>query len=604
MADVLTPESARASGPAASGSGVADAESSAWPRRLFVTVVFIAVTAVLLRPTPYDLNHTLTNMGDPAIVGWALSWNSHALATHPTGVFQAPIFWPNPDTLAYTDTLLLLAPPFALIRALGGSWELGVNLLTITLLFLSLVITYSLVRRLTARTDAAILAAVAFTYSSYSLGHYGHLHLLLLGQFSLGFLLTFKLLEEPRWQTALWLGLLNVSFCLGSLYYALAWAVCLGTVLVIRLVTRRARLGAAMWRSLVVMGLVSLLAAPVFIPYVRLGKDRPLVPEWGFKAGDLVTVPSGSVLYPGLDEWASGRATRFEHAFFPGFSTAALAVGGGVVLVAATVAARRRRRSADGAAAEITAADRRRNEVWLLLAAVVPTSIIALGAETHGITMPFTWLHDHVPGFGGIRIAARFAIPALLAGCALAAVGYTWIAERLRPRVAVAVATVLLAFLVLEQVGDITHVPVDDRPRTLAVYRALHRQPDGAVAELPMESPAATDGGMQWAIVEATRMLYSTLDFHPRVNGQSGGWPDDYFDTIDAVNTFPAPRALAKLRKLRVRYLVLHTAPVSGFPQYTEAQAQSIVDQLPNGASARRYGDSWLVDLGPRADDS
>jgi hypothetical protein len=565
-------------------------------RRLIVSAVFIAVTIVFLRPTPDHLTHTLTNLGDPSIYGWSLSWSSHVLASHPTTVFQAPIFWPHPDTLAYTDSLLVLSLPFALVRALGGSWALAVNLITIGILLFSLGATYALFRRLIGRTDAAVFGAIAFTYSSYSFGHIGHVHLLLLGQFSLGFLLTFRLFRRPRLREGLGLGLLNVTVCAGSLYYALAWALCLGTAVGIWLIATRVRPGRRFWLAMLTMVAVSLLAFPILIPYARLSADRPLMPAWSIKASDAITVARGSYLYPGLDNRASARPLRTEHSFFPGFSTAGLALVGIVVLVRV----RRKRpgyqRGEPGDEPTSSGARFRRLELWIVLAAAAVNMIIAIGPVVRGHTMPFTWLHSHVPAFGGIRATARFAVPALLAVSVLAALGYAALARRLRPRTATVVAVILSAFLVLELAGPLTHVRVPEDAPTLAVYRALHRRSPGATAELPMENP--TVDGQAWSYVEAVRMLYATLDWHPRVNGQSGGWPDDYIKNVVDINQYPGPVGVAATRRLHVRYLILHTGHTAGFPQYTRAQVREILGRLPSNARARRYGNAWLIDLG------
>ncbi len=561
---------------------------------MLVTLLFLVVIAIALRPTLHDLTHTLTNLGDPAIYGWNLSWSSHTLASHPTQVFQANIFWPHPDSLAYTDSLLLLVPPYALVRALGGSWALSLNVVTIEVLLFTLGATYALLRRLTGRTDAAILGAIAFGFSSYSFGHIGHIHLLLVGQYSLGFLLTFRILDRPRIRDAVFLGLLNVSMFLGSLYYALTWVICLATILVIWFVVKRARLSAPMWRAIVVTGLVSLLAIPVIIPYARLSTKRPLVAEWSSKATDAITVAPGSYLYPGLDAAADDRPARREHSFFPGFSTGVFALAGVGFLIAGL---RRRGRGAPNPAAD--AVRRQRREIGLMLAAAAASLVVAIGPEAFGQAMPFTWLHQHVPGFGGIRVTARFAVPALLACCALAAIGYSALTARLKPRAALAVVTLMIALLMVEQAAPLTHVDVPENRSALAVYHALDHRPAGAVAELPMESPAARDGGLAWSYVEAVRMLYSTLDWHPRVNGQSGGWPDDYIPNVDAINQYPAPAGADAVARLHVRYLILHTHTTAGFPQLSGARVRSILDHLPPGATAHRYGTAWLVDLGP-----
>ncbi len=88
-------------------------------------------------------------------------------------------------------------------------------------------------------------------------------------------------------------------------------------------------------------------------------------------------------------------------------------------------------------------------------------------------------------------------------------------------------------------------------------------------------------------------MLFSTIDWHPRVNGYSGYVPPGYAEDIDVLNTFPSPVSVERMRQLGVRYAVLHL----GSGQYTPQQVADIVAALPPGSTARPYGDAWLVDI-------
>lgn len=575
-------------------------------RIAWLTALFVALIGVMIRIGPTSMTTTFPNLGDPVLYAWALSWNAHAVVTAPLHLFDANIFWPHPLSLAYSDNMFVVMPPFALVRALGGSWALGINTVMLGLLLLSLAATYSLARWLTARTDAAILAAIAFTFSSYTLSHLGHTQLLLLGQFPLGFLLAFKWLEQRRTRDAVLLGALNVSVALGALYYLAIWVVCLAVVLIGWLVLVRFHPEPGFWNGLLVVGAISLLSVPFLTPYAELGQERPLVPEWGLNVGDVVTVAPGSLLYTGLDDRAQRSGDRFEHAFFPGFITLALAATG--IAAIGWGLTRRGRRDANGDAngddVEDTGADEdgvvasRRRFLWLLLLAGAVSAVLAIGPEMSGITMPFKVFHAAVPGFSGIRVASRLAVPALLAGAVLAAIGFTAIVRRLSPRVATVAAVIVGAVLLLELAAPMfrTELPTDDA--TLAVYRALDRKPSGAVAELPIQNPAR-DGGAAWAYVEAPRMTYSSLDWHDRVNGYSGGFPSDYLVNADALNEFPSPGALATAARLKVRYFVLHTGTAGGFPQWTDARVRSALRNLPRGATATHHGSSWLVDLGP-----
>jgi hypothetical protein len=94
-------------------------------------------------------------------------------------------------------------------------------------------------------------------------------------------------------------------------------------------------------------------------------------------------------------------------------------------------------------------------------------------------------------------------------------------------------------------------------------------------------------------------MVYSTIDFHPRLNGYSGYLSPTYGDDLAVLGSFPSPSAFERLHLRRIRYLVLHVGEQNGFPMFSEGEAGRAVSQLPAGASAGRYGKAYLVDLGP-----
>ena len=64
-----------------------------WPRWLkpvLLGLLFVGTVLLMRRPTPYRVFHTLPgNTGDPALVAWIMSWDVHALLTHPFHLFDA-----------------------------------------------------------------------------------------------------------------------------------------------------------------------------------------------------------------------------------------------------------------------------------------------------------------------------------------------------------------------------------------------------------------------------------------------------------------------------------------------------------------------------------
>ena len=573
------------------------ARQAVWRRRVLVGTLFVALVLLMIRPTPGSLGEPFVDLGDPLLLRWSLSWSAHAVVTDPLHIFDANIFWPHGSSLAYTDSLLVLVPPFLFLRVLGASGGVAFNLVVLGLFLVALAGTYSLVRWITGRTAAAIVAAIAYTFGAYSLAHISHAQLLLLGFFPVGFLLLFRLLDDRSTRNAVLFGLANVAVLLGALYYAAIYVVCVVVIVAGYVLVRKLRPGAGLLRTLAIAGAITLLAIPFLWPYVSLGKTRPLVPEWGLKAADLVTPAFGSYLYGGLDANAATRPARVEHTFFPGFGVLALGAIGLVAIVLITVDRRRKpTRDADERAGVVQVG--RLVYVWLLVAAGAVSVVLALGPEVAGVTMPFRFFYDHVPGFDGIRVASRLAVPGLLALAVLAGVGLAAVTRRRGSAFVALTAVAVGGFLLLELAAPITHATLPTDHATLAVYEALKRKPEGAVMELPIVD-TGIQNGPAWAFVEAPRMVYSTTDWKPRFNGYSGDFPDEYVSDLRQLNAFPAPDALAAARRLRIRYVVLHLGTTDGFPQLSDEAADAMIRDLPPGARAERRGRAWLVDLGP-----
>jgi len=212
---------------------------------------------------------------------------------------------------------------------------------------------------------------------------------------------------------------------------------------------------------------------------------------------------------------------------------------------------------------------------------------------------PLLLLQGHVPGLAAIREPAQFAVVFLLVLSMLASLGLSTLLSRLsgigrRPLKAL-VAVAAIVAVGIECYAPVPHQVLDISPDALAVYRDLAKQGPGAVLELPMGDVRTIRG----ALLEAPRMVYSTLDWHLRVNGYSGFIPPEYTQESQVLNSFPSPAALLMARQLRVRYVVLEVGIRHGIPEYAPADAQAVVTQLPAGTKARLDGSAWLVDLGP-----
>lgn len=561
-------------------------------RQLALGLLFLVLTLVMLRITPSRFTGSLpVNVGDPALVAWLMDWAGHSVVTDPAHYFNAPIYAPNTGTTAYTESLLPLAAIFGPVHALAGStsWALAFNVTLIVLVMANLAATYVLVRWLTGRADAALVAALGFAFSSFFLGHLGNPQLVAAWFLPAGFLLLFRVLIAPRLREAVALGLLTVGQVLAAAYYGILWGLTAALVVAGWFLVRR-RASWAQVRALALAGVVVLaLLVPLTAPYLALQRDpafaRPLFSGGSFRWVDLLTPVGGNRVWQVL----GARHPPFnEHIALPGLLVTVLMVVGVLALIARR-AVRTDRPGPGGPT------DRQLALLLLVLAGVV-AAILSGGPVIAGRPAPFAFLFDHVPGWSGVRVPARLAVIAMLAVAVLAGVGWAALTTRLRPRTRTLLTGLACLVVLAETSAPIGWValPVDDR--TLAVYRALDGRGPGNVLELPIPDPARSP---DYPYIEAPRQLYATLDFHPRVNGYSGYAPPEYGRDVLLLMNFPAPAAITRLGQLGVRWVVVHGGPADDAGQYGPASRARILTTLPSRFAVTAIGDDLLVELRP-----
>jgi hypothetical protein len=203
---------------------------------------------------------------------------------------------------------------------------------------------------------------------------------------------------------------------------------------------------------------------------------------------------------------------------------------------------------------------------WLLalvLAAALslgPT-VRTLGDEVTGLG-PYRLLYEHVPGFDGLRVPARFAMLVTLFLSVLAGLGAARLRERRHGQAVLAAAC---ALFVLEanpapiNLNDAWSDPAYKKlPRRVAqgadappIYAELGRLPRGTVlVHLPFGSPP-------W---ELRYMFHSLGHRYALVNGTSGAFPPSYERNRAALRSLPrdSDRAWRALLASGATHVVVH----------------------------------------------
>lgn len=522
-----------------------------------------AIAAVLLTwPLVLHLGDHLVGHANPAgaadspLNAYLLRWGLHALTHDPLRLFQANIFYPAPDALAFSDTLLGTQPLFAPLFVLTGSTVLAFNLTLLGAFVVNGLAAAALAWFLLGRPGPALLAGFVYAFALPRFAHLIHLQLLSAWWIPLAILAVEAWLRRPRPVFAAGAAVLIWCQFLSSAYLGLMLGLLLAPYLAWRL--------APAWRTLTRrhlahLGLALLVGAallwPVARPYLRSQA------QWGHQRGlaDLVrysaapesflAADAGNRLYGGLAERFRRRDVPWESALF--FGVVPLALG------AVGFAARRHLPAGWKAAAGAQAA----MGLAALLLSLGPL-LIRNDAPAQW-PLPYLGLFLGLPGLAGIRAPARFALLALLPLALLAGAGLARLIDLARSRWPDRrAAGALLSSLAIAAAGlEALHLPIPLQPVPLApdpaTVRLAERAADGAVLEIPF-SLYEPQFDMAYA-------LRSTLHWAPLVNGYSGFRPGSYYEIAALVNGEGlTQRVVEALQALGVRTIVVHLGALAG----------------------------------------
>jgi len=554
-------------------------------RAVSLGTIFIAISIFMAFPQIRQIDRvTPGDYADGYFTQWTVRWDFQAI-TGPQELFDANIFWPNRDTLAYSDTLLPAALIVGLLTPIFGS-PTDYNLVYLATWVVSMIGMYLLAHRLTGNRLGAVLAAIVFTFSAPRLGQYVHFQLAFACLIPLCIYFLLRVLEEKKWSQAVALGVTTGMTGLIAGYYAVLLSVALPTMAVGWLVWDKKK---PTFKTVATLGvaalLTALLMAPVAIKYLdvqqrlKLYRGPTEIEALSAHPKDFLAPARHSYLYGFASERPARRARDVQ--LFPGVMATILALVGVVALLRRSIA-------------HLITAPHRRAFLLLILVGAIGF-IFAFGVKG-GIgetewPLPYALL-ARLPLFSGIRSVSRFIILPLIAGAALTSFGFSNITSG-RPRLVAYVLTAAIATIALAEYRiEINTVPTIDRGSDATVNDLLRNLPPGPVLELPMGDPSTVFHGY----VEAPRMLMSIKDLHPRINGYSGFVPPGYIWAVESTNALvtgvPNQQAEQVLDRFAVRYLIIRTAPLTpevsgahphlpGIGFYDAATAEKVVSALP-----------------------
>jgi hypothetical protein len=191
-------------------------------------LAYVAITVALTYPLILRFGSVLPHdAGDPALNTWILWWNTQAVP-FTTAWWNAPVFYPVPGVLAFSENLLGLSLIATPLHWLGVGPQAAYNTVFFLTFPLSAIGAYLLVLELTKRRDAAFLAGLLFGFAPYRIAHLPQIQALASFPVPFALLGLHRYLRDPRPR---WLALFAGGWFLQGIcngYYLLFFSVFAG----------------------------------------------------------------------------------------------------------------------------------------------------------------------------------------------------------------------------------------------------------------------------------------------------------------------------------------------------------------------------------------
>ena len=391
-----------------------------WREVLLVVVSFLAATLVLTLPVAAHPTRTLpSDLTDTLLNTWIIGWDADRLGHGLRGLWDAPIFFPYHDTLAFSENLFGLGFIVAPVYWLSGNPVLTYNIGFLLSFVVAGAGMYLLARSVTHSRSAAAVAGAAYAFCPFRMAQIAHVQMVATGWLPIALwgLHEYFTGRERRWLVVF--AAASILQATSNTYVAYFMGVPILIVMADGLIRERAdRLRAVAHLAFACLAVLAVLA-PVGAAYYRVRSTYQQVrrPEEIAPGGADVRsylVGKNSI---GIWRWLpTAVVTDPEKELFPGVFAVAL---GAMAFLAGSSQRRTVRLYAWIAAAGFLFSLGPYIRVW----GTVVTE--------HG---PYDWLLRLVPGMDGMRVPARFAIVFVVGLSLLAGCGAVAILDRLRPR--------------------------------------------------------------------------------------------------------------------------------------------------------------------------
>lgn len=547
------------------------------PEAATIAALALVLTAALTWPLVPKLDRIgRVNTDDGRLSIWNVAWVADALIVHPRQLFDANIFFPARQTLAYSEANIVAGVVAIPAWGFTANPYLAHNSAVLFAFVMAFAGTYYLVRYLSGSREAALVAGTLFAFCPYIFSRTAHIQLLMSFGLPFSMLAFHRLVDRRTAGRGVALGVALWVQALACAYYGIFIALMVGLATLWFAVSRGLWREGRYWAVIALAALVSVgLTFPFFLPYLDVQQEgfaRTLDDARTYSANGGAWLASSAWTH----RWWLPYVEGFSEVLFPGIVTTVL----GLLGAWRSWQARGRAGEVDGTPATTSSLPRDVAGYYVALA------LLAFWASFGPDAGLYALLFKTVPVFDFLRAPARMG---LMTALALVVLTSAVLAPWLRGRAHAGRWALALTVLAAVELNGAPLTVLRDAPPVPEAYRTLARLPYGVVAEFPYYY-RRTDFPRH-----AEYMLGSTYHWMPLVNGYSDYIPPEWRKTVLPLSSFPTREAFGILGKLNTRYVVFHLM------RYDRRSRERLVERLQSYGQYLRplvqQDDVWLYEI-------
>lgn len=519
----------------------------------FILYTFFAL--YITYPLIFNLGNYITNLGDELLIAWIHNWVLHSFITNPWDIFNANIYFPYENTLAYSDLFLITSILGVLPRVFINEPIIITNFTIISsLIFLGFSI-YGLAKYIAKDSLASFIAGLLVIFSPAVIDKFVHIQILAIAFVPIAILFFLKFINTKKTR---YLILCMLFFVLQTLNSFLPGYFIIFSLLILFLFylfsNKKKALQLLNRKNIFILLVSFLVLLPIVIPYYKVSYEfnyvrdiretihLALQPEDFFYSHPSSRLAS---IFSALQPKENFSDAEFKFGFI-GFVFSVFAI------VAFTFFVK-----------QFTKKNWQENAIFTI---ALFGLIMSLGPFLHlfritihhpfPIPLPYVIFYYIVPGFQGMRNSSRWEMLFILAIAVIIAFVLNQVLKKVDYKKRLIIYAVIVLGIISEFNFPLHFKEVPQKKDFPQVYSWLSTTSNDAVI---IEMPIYTWDMQPYVMNENMREYYSTLHFREMVNGASGFSPPPWQVMVrDLLIAFPNTRAIEKLSAMHVDYIIVH----------------------------------------------